>query len=138
MKQMDTWNRDDEWEVQRTFHERASIYVTINTQDRPAQMASLRRLVPSLGELSPSQLRDRIDERGRIEIEDMEGRIARKLTDELLSAGLEVDRVDTSVVSVLPFNRTHSFAWLIEDPAESKRIADEMISAGVPVAENEA
>ena len=44
---------------------------------------------------------------------------------------------NTSFVSYLPFDRTTSCVWLIEDDAESSEVAQAMIAAAVPVHEVE-
>ena len=135
---MDDWNRSDEWEVQKTRHDRARIRVTINEHERVAQMIRLRDIIPYFRLLTPAQVRDRIDENHHIDLDGMEGREARAIRKQLADAGIEAEQIDVSFVSFLPFNRTNSFAWLIENPAESKRIAEKMMSEGVPVVEVEA
>ena len=71
---MDDWNRSDEWEVQKTLHDRARIRVTINEHERVAQMIRLRDIIPYFRLLTPAQVRDRIDENHHIDLDGMEGR----------------------------------------------------------------
>ena len=135
---MDTWKRDEDWEVLRTRHDRARVLVTIDPDHRPGQLAALRRIVPVMRAMPPSQLIERIDVHGQIDLGEMPGGEAYRIETELRNTGITASREDASVVSFLPFNRTHQMAWLIEDPKEAERIAKEMIAEGVEVTETEA
>jgi|GEM_PF-7047931 len=135
---MDDWNRNDEWEVKRTFHELATLVVTIASEKKAEQIAALRRIIPSLRDNPLTELLTQISNEGRFDLGEMSGRDARHLEEELRKAGMETSRVDTSVVSFLPINKTNGFAWLIEDSVEAERIARQMISEGAEVTEVEA
>ncbi len=64
---------------------------------------------------------------------ELPGPEARRLLDELRRAGLRAELRNTSGVSYLPLDRTTGAALLVQDAAESRRVAEEMIQAGVPV-----
>lgn len=136
---MTTWNRDDTWEVQRIFTERARLVVRIPQDgNRTSHLAALRRCSPELAVLAPSELLRLINDAGEIDLGDMAGRAARHLAGELEKQGASVKAINTSHTDFLPINRTSSSMWLIEDPVEARRIAEEMMAAGVPVVDVQA
>ncbi|MFT5465164.1 MAG: hypothetical protein ACI8UO_000251 [Verrucomicrobiales bacterium] len=135
---MSEWDRTEEWEVQRIFHGRSRLTVLIRAEARASDIASIRRIVPELRCLRPSEISSRIDASGKIEIGAMEGREARRLEEQFTEAGIAIKRTDTSSVSFVPVNRTRNSALLIEDPDEANRVAKEMIAEGIPVVDVEA
>jgi len=97
-----------------------------------SDLARARELLPALRDVPPSELRSRVidallelGEFGTIEGPRIVAR-ARKL-------GLRLDVTTHSTVSHVCFNRTHSYACLVEDSEAAERLAAEMLAAGVPL-----
>ncbi len=135
---MNEWNRNDEWELQRTYHERAVIVLTIPDRARASYCATLRRLIPEFRNVPPAEMLMQVRKRRELHLTEMSGREARRLETALTEAGIQNRGVDTSVVSFLPINKSKGFAWLIEDAKEMERITRQMISEGVKISEVEA
>lgn len=135
---MNDWDQNDEWEVHRTFHARAVLVVILPDKEKATSLAKLRRIIPEFRNTPPAALLRKTRDGGELHLDEMTGREAHRLEKELIDAGIQTRRVDTSVVSFLPFNRTKGYAWLIESSVESERIARKMISEGVKVVNAEA
>ena len=131
---MNSWNQNDDWQIQQIFTHQARLVVVIpGAGNRVPLLAALRRCVPELRELPIPEMMRRISPAGEIDLGDLAGYGAHCLAKELEPQGVTVKVFNTSHARFLPINRTHGSAWLIEDPVESKRIVEEMIAAGVPV-----
>ena len=68
-----------------------------------------------------------------MELGEMPGIAARRMFEALKQVGLRTELRSTSALSFLPLDRTTGATILIEDNAEARRLAEEMIRAGVPV-----
>lgn len=136
---MATWNRDEEWVLQRFRDDRAKLRVTLsNGVPLSRQLADLRRCFPPLQLISPAKLQERIGPSGIIDLGEMAGREAIAIANRLQQCGIHCEREAKSVVNYLPVNKTRKVAWIIEDPQEADAIIREMISAGVPIEDTEA
>jgi hypothetical protein len=60
-------------------------------------------------------------------------REAKRLIKVARAAGLSVLAENLSFISYLPYDRTTGCAWLIDNDAEARSVAEAMIAAGVPV-----
>lgn len=65
----------------------------------------------------------------------MLAREARRLVGAIQAAGPGVVVESASFISYLPYDRAAGCAWLIEDDAEARSLAEAMIVAVVPVQE---
>ncbi len=83
--------------------------------------------------MSPAAARAFAGTGGRLELGEFPGPQARRLLDQLGGAGLRTELRVTSGVSYLPLDRTTGAALIVEDNAEARILAEEMIRAGVPV-----
>jgi hypothetical protein len=129
------WERTHDWLLHCFAHDLAQLTILFD-HDRPSlrELMALRKSLPEFGDLSPAAARERARAIGRVALEEMWGPEARRLAVRLQHAGLRTEIRNTSYISYLPIDRTTGAALLIEDEAESRRVTDEMLRAGIPVA----
>ena len=88
-----TWNRNESWEVHISHHERARLYARVSPATRVTDLVSLRRIVDSLRSLSPAEVRNLVGKDHRVDLGEREGRVARRLAEELKAAGIQTERI---------------------------------------------
>lgn len=132
--QMFHWDRTHDWVLQCFESDQAQLTVLFD-EARPSirELAALRRCLPDFRHLAPAAARSRAGTAGRLELGELPGPEARRLSECLRQAGLKAELRNTSCVSYLPLDRTTGAALLIEDDGEARRLAEEMIRAGIPV-----
>jgi hypothetical protein len=128
------WNRTHDWVLQCFETDRADLTVLFDGA-RPSlrELAALRRCLPEFRHLPPAATRNRAGTSGRLELGELPGPEARRLVEDLQHAGLRTELRNTSCVSYLPLDRTTGAALIVEDEAESRRLAADMMRAGIPV-----
>jgi hypothetical protein len=128
------WDRSHDWVVQRNFHELTRVSIRFR-QGTPsvAELIAVRRCLAQFRNWPPGALREAIRASGMLALGDLPTREARPLIESATAEGLEVVAENCSFVSYLPHDRTTGCAWLIEDDAESREVAEAMIALGVPV-----
>ncbi len=134
-----SWDRSRDWVVQRYYNELTR--VTIRFQrgtPSVAELLAVRRCLPQFRDTPPAALRASIGRAGFLPLGEMPTREARRLVEDARAAGLEVVAENASFISYLPYDRTTRCAWLIEDEAEARSVAEAMIAAGVPIQEVQA
>jgi hypothetical protein len=133
------WDRSGDWEVQRTFHERHRLTILFSeTGPSNQELLAVRRCFPQFRDTPPAQLKALVSEAGKLCLGELPGRDARRLAELAERAGLHPLIENASYISYLPFDRATGCVLLVEDEAEAKLVADEMIAAVFPVAEIEA
>jgi hypothetical protein len=134
-----TWDRSRDWVVHRTFHDltRVSIRFRAGTPSA-AELVAIRRSLPHCRDLPPAELRDAIRASGALALGEMPTPEARSVIERATAQGLDVVAERCSFVSYLPYDRTTGCAWLIEDDAEARAVAEAMIAEGVPIQDIEA
>jgi hypothetical protein len=127
------WDRSHDWVLTCYESDRAELTVLFD-RSLPSlhELVALRRCLPTFRQMSPADARARAGGGGRLELGELAGPEARLLLDKLRRAGLRTELRNTSNVSYLPLDRTTGSALLVEDHAEAKLLAEEMIRAGVP------
>jgi phosphatidylserine/phosphatidylglycerophosphate/cardiolipin synthase-like enzyme len=134
VSEMLEWDRTHDWVVHCFESDRAELTVLFDGA-RPAlrELAALRRCLPEFRDLPPATARARAGADGRLALGELPGPEARRLSDDLRRAGLRAELRNTSAVTYLPLDRTTGAALIVEDDAEARRLAEQMIRAGVPV-----
>ena len=83
------------------------------------ELAALRGCMAEFRQLPLAEARNRAGTNGRLELGEIPGPEARRLSEDLQQAGLRVELRNTSRVSYLPLERTTGAALLIEDEGEA-------------------
>ncbi|OUS24178.1 hypothetical protein A9Q99_24860 [Gammaproteobacteria bacterium 45_16_T64] len=136
---MKKWNRNDQWEIRKTFHEVSRLSVLVGSQGNRAKALSVvRKFIPRLRTLSPKEIVEKIDSSGFIDIGKLPGREVRDLCRKLSEEEIPFQVENASYVTYLPLNQSNNTVWLIEDLEESRLIAEEMIEEGIKVIEVQA
>jgi hypothetical protein len=131
---MVSWDRSHDWVVQRYYHDRTRVTIRF-PQGTPSinELIAVRRSLPRFRDTPPAELRAAIASTGSLPLGEMPTPDARRLVEVAREAGLSVLAENVSVFSYLPYDRTTGCAWLIENDAEARAVAEAMIAAGVPV-----
>jgi hypothetical protein len=128
------WDSTHDWVLTRFESDRAELTVLFDEASPSLrELIALRRCLPEYRQLTPAAARDRAGTGGRVELGELPGPEARRLSEGLQQAGLRSELRNTSRISYLPVDRTTGAAMLIEDEGEARRVAEEMIRAGIPV-----
>jgi hypothetical protein len=131
---MVSWDHSHDWVLQQHFHDLRRVTICFE-QAAPSvsELVALRRSLPQLQDKPPTELRAAIASKGSLALTEMPTREALPLIEAARAAGLNVLVENVSFISYLPYDRTTGCAWLIEDDAEARSVAEAMLAAGVPV-----
>jgi hypothetical protein len=130
---MADWDRSRKWTVHQSFETRRQLTLVVAGQLTAEQLVTLRQMVPSLPWGDGSKLGALANAEGRIQLGVLRLEEARQLQEALASAGLSVEAEDVRHASYLFVDEADSSALIVDDLAEARRIALEMIAAGAPV-----
>lgn len=134
-----SWDRSHDWVVQRYYNDLTRVTIRFqHGEPSLGELAAIRRALPQFRDMPPAELRAVIRSAGSLALGKMPTRVALRIVEAARAAGLDVLAENVSFVSYLPYDRTTGCAWLIEDDAECRAVAEDMIAAGVPVQEVEA
>lgn len=133
-----TWDRSLHWVLVRTRHHQFDVSVVLADPLSAQELSAVRKLSPDLQETPISELKIRLSGQTSFNLGTMEGQRCRDLNSAAQKLGLRLNITNSSFTSYLPIDKTNNQAWLIEDDGEAKRIADEMIAAGVEIQDCEA
>jgi len=133
---MHSWDRSHDWVVQRYYYDLTRVAIRFEGgSPTVAELLAARRCLPQFRDTPPAELRASIGIAGSLSLGEMPTREARRLAEAAEAAGLDVVMDNASFISYLPYDRTAGCAWLIEDDAKARSIAEAMIAAGVPLQE---
>ncbi len=134
-----SWDRSHDWVVQRYYNDLTRVTIRFGrSAPTLAEMLALRSCLPQFRDTPPAQLRTLIGSAGSLPLGEMPTRQALRLAEGAQAAGLDAVTENVSFISYLPYDRTTGCAWLIEDEAEARSVAEAMMAAGVPVRRVEA
>ena len=128
-----TWDRSLHWVLVRTHHHQFDVSVVLDNPLSAPELAAIRKLSPDLQETPISELKSRLSGQTSFSLGTMNGQRCRDLDSVAQQLGLRLHTTNSSFTSYLPIDKTNDQMWLIEDEDEAKRIADEMIAAGIEV-----
>jgi hypothetical protein len=129
-----SWDHSHDWVVQRFYNDLTRVMIRFE-RGGPSlnELIALRRCLPQFRDTPPAKLQDAIGSTGLIDLGAMPTPDAKRLIKVTQAAGLDVQSENVSFIRFLPFDRTTGCAWLIENDAEARFVAEAMIAAGVPV-----
>ena len=133
-----TWDRSIHWVLVETHHHQFDVSVILDSPLTAQTLAAIRTLVPELQTTPVSELKSRLCGRSTFEIGTVNGQRCRDLDSVSHQLGLQLHITNSSFTSYLPIDKTNNQMWVIEDDSEAKKIADEMIAAGVEIQHCEA
>ena len=133
------WDRSQDWELARFWHDLTRVTIQFQ-KDTPSvtELVAIRRCLPQFRHLPPAEVRAAIGTSGALPVGVLPSPEARQLIRATEAAGLRAIAEGASFASYLPFNRTTSTAWLIEDAEELAQVVRAMLADRVPVRHVEA
>ncbi|MBI1348515.1 hypothetical protein GC163_19750 [bacterium] len=126
------------WVLVKTHHHQFDVSVFLDDPLSAQTLAAIRKLVPELLTTPISELKTRLSGRSTFNIGTVDGQRCRDLDSAAQQLGLQLNITNSSFTSYLPIDKTNDQMWIIEDDNEAKRIAEELIAAGVEVQHCEA
>jgi len=93
----------------------------------------VRKAVPDLQNVSPTEVCGRIDATGRLTLGTLRPDDAVALATSAAREGVILERTDVSSTGYLPMDRTVGSILLIKDFDGTDRTIDEMLTEGVPI-----